>query len=185
MFLLNKLIQLREKVHPDHEKPFLEHLEDLRTMITRVVITLLVSMIICFSFQKQLMEVLRRPVEKVWITQLEAKLPQSKEVAPRPLDVDMWEAAKATERAAASLVPEQRALFYDSLEDPTLVFHARSAGLLRAALALPENKRAGFLDALDVEPDLKEQVKALQITAPSPEIDNRGNLRLMSALRPT
>ena len=112
MYLLKKVIQLREKSHPDHEKPFLEHLEDLRVMITRIVITLLISMIACFSFQKQLMEVLRRPVEQVWITQLEAKLPKTVEEAPRPLDVAMWEQAKAVERGAAGLEPAQRALFY-------------------------------------------------------------------------
>ena len=127
MYLLNKVIQLREKSHPDHEKPFLEHLEDLRTMITRVVLTLLISMVICFTFQKQLMEVLRRPVEQVWMTQLQAKLPQDKDVAPRPLDVDMWEAAKAVERAAAALDPGQRALYYQSLADEELEFHAKSA----------------------------------------------------------
>jgi Sec-independent protein secretion pathway component TatC len=55
MYLLKKVIQLRENSHPDHEKPFLEHLEDLRTTITRVVVTLVISMIICFAFNKNLM----------------------------------------------------------------------------------------------------------------------------------
>lgn len=185
MYLLKKVIQLREKSHPDHEKPFLEHLEDLRVMITRIVITLVVSMVICFTFQEQLMEVLRRPVEQVWITQLEAKLPKSTEDAPRPLDVDTWEKAKSLEHAAAALDPAQRELFYQSLADETLAFHAKSAGLLRAALALPEDKRDGFLAALNGPEDLKKQVKALVKTAPSPEVDNRGNLKLMSALKPT
>lgn len=185
MYLLKKVIQLRENSHPDHEKPFLEHLEDLRAMITRVVITLLLSMVICFTFQKQLMEVLRRPVEQVWITQLEAKLPQTTEQAPRPVTVDRWEEAKATEHAAAGLDAAQRESFYQSLPDQELVFHAKSAGLLRASLALPEDKRAAFLDALDVSPEMKRQVLALVKTAPSPEVENRGNLKLMSALRPT
>ena len=154
-------------------------------MITRVVITLVISMLICFTFQKQLMEVLRRPVEKVWITQLENKLPQTKEQAPRPVSVEVWEEAKAAERAAAGLDGAQREVFYQSLPDQELVFHAKSAGLLRASLALPEDKRAAFLDSLDVSPDLKRQVLALVKTAPSPEVDNRGNLKLMSALRPT
>jgi sec-independent protein translocase protein TatC len=185
MYLLKKVIQLRENSHPDHEKPFLEHLEDLRIMITRVVITLVISMVICFTFQKQLMEVLRRPVEEVWITQLENKLPQTKEQAPRPVSVEVWEEAKAAERAAAGLDAAQREVFYQSLPDQELVFHAKSAGLLRASLALPEDKREAFLDSLDVSPDLKRQVLALVETAPSPEVDNRGNLKLMSALRPT
>ncbi len=184
MYLLKKVIQLRENSHPDHEKPFLEHLEDLRVMITRIVITLLISMTVCFLFQKQLMEVLRRPVEQVWITQLREKLPQDTAVAPKPLDVDAWEKAKTLEHAASALDAEQRALFYQN-NDPTLVFHAKAVALLRAALALPEEKRAAFLAAIDVPADLKRQVEALVKTSPSPESDSRGNLRLMSALKPT
>jgi sec-independent protein translocase protein TatC len=184
MFLLKKIIQLRENSHPDHEKPFLEHLEDLRVMITRVVLTLLISMTVCFIFQKQLMDLLRQPVERVWIHQLETKLPGKPGSAPKPLDVERWEQAKSIERAAASLEPGEREAFYQAC-DPELAFHARSVALLRAALALPEDKRTGFLDGLAVPGDLTRQVRVLLQTAPSPEVDNRGNLRLMSALRPT
>lgn len=184
MYLLKKVIQIREKSHPDHEKPFLEHLEDLRVMITRIVITLLVSVVICFTFQKQLMEVLRRPVERVWISQQEAKLPPGDRGTKRALDVDVWEEAKTLERAASALDSEARDSFYSS-SDPDLAFHAKSVALLRAALALPEEKRTKFLNSLDAPADLKSQVETLLITAPSPEVDSRGNLRLMSALRPT
>jgi sec-independent protein translocase protein TatC len=184
MYLLKKVIQLRENSHPDHEKPFLEHLEDLRIMITRVVITLMISMTVCFLFQKQLMEVLRRPVEQVWITQLREKLPQDTKAAPKPLDVDEWEKAKTLEHAASALDAEQRGIFYQN-NDPELVFHAKAVALLRATLALPEGKRAAFIAALDAPADLKQQVDALVKTAPSPESDSRGNLRLMSALKPT
>jgi sec-independent protein translocase protein TatC len=184
MYLLKKVIQLRENTHPEHEKPFLEHLEDLRVMITRVVITLMLSMVLCFLFQKQLMEVLRRPVEQVWMNQLRMKLPQDETQAPKPLDVDLWEKAKTVEQAARGLEPEQRALFYQN-HGPELEFHARSVALLRAVLALPEAARTGFLKTLDAPEPLKRQVEALVKTAPSPETDGRGNLRLMSALKPT
>ena len=83
MYLLKKVIQLREHSHPDHEKPFLEHLEDLRTMITRVVITLVISMIICFAFNNRIMEFFRHPVDQVLVTQLEATLPDRR---PAPAD---------------------------------------------------------------------------------------------------
>jgi sec-independent protein translocase protein TatC len=185
MYLLKKVFQLRESAHPDHEKPFLDHLEDLRVTVTRIVITLLIAMLVCFSFQEKLMEVLRRPVERVWITQLEQKLPQDKKTAPKPLDVETWEEAKSIERAAAGLPDAQRTAFYESLDNEDLVFHARAAGLLRALLVLPEKQRDTFLKAVEVSPDLKLQVKALLVTAPSPEVDNRGNLKLMSALKPT
>lgn len=184
MYLLKKVIQLRENSHPDHEKPFLEHLEDLRIMITRIVLTLLVSVIVCFTFQKQLMEVLRRPVEQVWITQLEEKLPQKKSEAPRPLDVDTWEKAKTLEHAAAGLDATQRDAFYQSL-DEEMAFHAKSVALLRAVLALPEETHESFLSELDAPEEMKKQVAALIKGAPNPEVDGRGNLRLMSALKPT
>jgi sec-independent protein translocase protein TatC len=185
MYLLKKVIQLRESSHPDHEKPFLEHLEDLRTMITRIVITLVISMVVCFAFQKQLMEVLRRPVEQVWITQLDAKLPKSSTEIPRPLNVDTWESAKRLEHAVSGLNAEQREVFFKSIGDADLVFHVRAVGLLRALLAVPENGRAAFLDALDLRADLRKQVEVLAKTMPSPELEQRGNLKMMSALKPT
>ena len=38
MFFLKKIFQLRDQTNPNAEKPFLEHLEDLRVCITRVVL---------------------------------------------------------------------------------------------------------------------------------------------------
>ncbi len=185
MYLLNKIIQLREKTHPDHEKPFLEHLEDLRKMVFRIVFTLLISMIVCFTFQKHLMEILREPVEQVWKLQVEARLPQTPEQAPRVLSVDQWEAAKKLEKAALGLGEVQRQAFYAAQEDQELVFHARSAGLLRAVLALPEDQRDPFLSTPEVGDELKRQVLALAKLGPNPEVDQRGNLKQMSALKPT
>ena len=185
MNLIKKVIQLRESSHPDHEKPFLEHLEDLRAMITRIVITLVISMVVCFAFQKQLMELLRRPVEQVWITQLDAKLPKSSTEIPRPLNVDIWESAKQLEHAASGLDAEQREVFFKNLGDADLVFHVRAVGLLRALLAVPENRRAAFLDAMDLRPGLREQVEVLAKTMPGTELEQRGNLKMMSALKPT
>ena len=185
MFLLKKVIQLRESSHPDHEKPFLEHLEDLRAMITRIVITLLISMVVCFAFQKQLMEVLRRPVEQVWITQLDAKLPKSSTEIPRPLNVDIWESAKRLEHAASGLDDGQREIFFKSIGDADLAFHARSVSLLRALLEVPDNGRAAFLDGLDLRADLRKQVEVLAKTMPGTDLEQRGNLKMMSALKPT
>ena len=96
MYLLKKVFQLRDKANPDMEKPFLEHLEDLRIMITRVVLTLVIAMVACFAFQKQVMDVLREPVENVWAVKSAEKLPDDFEVAD-------WEPAKELERAALAL----------------------------------------------------------------------------------
>lgn len=185
MYVLKKIIQFRENSHPDHEKPFLEHLEDLRTMIMRIVVTLVISMVLCFAFQKQLMEVLRRPVERVWTTQLDAKLPKSSTEIPRPLNVEIWESAKRLEHAAAGLNAEQREVFFKNLGDSDLVFHARAVGLLRALLAVPESGRAAFLEGLNLRADLRKQIEVLAKTMPGTELEQRGNLRMMSALKPT
>jgi sec-independent protein translocase protein TatC len=182
MYLLKKVIQLRENSHPDHEKPFLEHLEDLRVMVTRVVITLVISMIVCFAFNKNLMEFFRQPVDQVLVTQLKATLPDD---APRPLTVESWGKARKVEHAAMNLTPEQREVFYRSLGDDDLSFQAESISLLRAANALPEEKRDAFVNSLGGSDELKLQVKALLRTKPNTDSDAQGNLRMMSALRPT
>jgi sec-independent protein translocase protein TatC len=181
MYLLKKVIQLREKSHPDHEKPFLEHLEDLRIMITRVVITLVISMIACFAFNNKLMEFFRHPVDQVLVTQLKASLPAD---APRPLTVDRWEETRKVEHAAMNLAPEQRDSFYQALADPELVFHAKSVSILRAALALPEAKREAFVNSLPENDEFKLQVKALIRTKPQTDSDIHGSLKMMSALKP-
>jgi sec-independent protein translocase protein TatC len=182
MYLLKKVIQIRENSHPDHEKPFLEHLEDLRVMITRVVITLLVSMIVCFVFNKKIMEFFRQPVDQVLVNQLDATLPKD---APRPPTVEIWGEARKVEHAAMHLAPEQREAFYQTLGDAELVFHAKSIGLLRAALILPERKREAFVDSLNESDDFKLQLKALIRTKPNTDSDAQGNLKMMSALKPT
>lgn len=187
MYLLKKVFQIRDHANPDHEKPFLEHLEDLRVMITRIVVTLLISMIACFSFQEQLMNVLRQPVETVWQTHLANQLPKKANGAARPVDVKTWERAKEVERAAAALPEADRAAFFSSLNDPELRFHAESAAIYRAVLLLPEERRADFLKSLEDRAELSTQVQALlsMPSRPSAEIDSRGNLKLMSALKPT
>ena len=182
MNLLKKIIALREHSHPDHEKPFLEHLEDLRTMIFRIVVTLVVSMILCFSFNNRLMQFFRHPVDEVLLTQTKATLPTD---APRPLDVEKWESARKVEHAAANLSAPQRELFYQSLGSDELVFQARAVSLYRAAQALPEDKRDGFVNSLAETDEFKQQIKALLRTKPTTDSDSKGNLRMMSALKPT
>lgn len=66
--LLQKVFKVREKVamnlggKGDEEKPFLDHLEDLRKMIVRMAVTLLVSTIITFCFYDKLFEIVKMPL---------------------------------------------------------------------------------------------------------------------------
>ncbi len=65
--MLNKVFKARDKFalnlgKGDEEKPFLEHLEDLRTMILRMAITLIVSTIGTFVFYKELYQAILYPL---------------------------------------------------------------------------------------------------------------------------
>ena len=182
MYLLKKAIELREKSHPDHEKPFLEHLEDMRVMIIRIVVTLIIAMIACFAFNNKIMGFFRRPVEQVLLTEMAATLPDH---APRPLTTDLWKEAVKVEHSATGLNPEQREVYYRFLKDDNVVFHAKSISLLRAAMSLPEERRENFVASLNEPSELKDQIKSLLKSKPNTETQAHGNLNMMSALKPT
>ena len=66
--ILNKVFKIREKValnlnKEDEEKPFLEHLDDLRTMFVRIFTTLIISIIITFVFNQQLLDLIMVPLQ--------------------------------------------------------------------------------------------------------------------------
>ncbi|MBX7211853.1 MAG: twin-arginine translocase subunit TatC [Verrucomicrobiaceae bacterium] len=66
--LLKKLFKMRDKLamdlgKPDEEKPFLEHLEDLRTMLVRMAVTLLIFVIGTFFFYKELFHMIMLPLK--------------------------------------------------------------------------------------------------------------------------
>lgn len=186
MYLLKKVFELREKAHPDHEKPFLDHLEDLRVMVTRVVITLLISMIACFAFQDDLMRILRAPVENVILSKQMETMPDGE--AHKDIKVptvEIWNEAKDVERIAASLGEEQRKSFYKALAKPDMEFHARSVTLLRAAKALPEAKRSDFVKGLGESDAMTRQLIALMESDPNLEPGAGSSSRMLSSLGPT
>lgn len=45
------------------EMPFLDHLEDLRKMFFKIMITLIVSMTVCFTFNTKLLDLIRLPMQ--------------------------------------------------------------------------------------------------------------------------
>jgi Tat protein translocase TatC len=80
-WLFSKVIKIREKVssdlgQQDVEKPFLEHLEDLRTMLVRIAGTLAIFVIGTFIFYDRLWGIITYPVHlaglegKITFTQL-------------------------------------------------------------------------------------------------------------------
>lgn len=177
MFLLKKVFQLRDKANPEHEKPFLDHLEDLRVMVTRIVITLLVSMLVCFSFRDKLMEIIRKPVDEVM------KVHQAS-LLPGTIDSEKWEAAKKIERAAVALKPPLGEKHLAHFDDETLRL-VNIVRLLRAVTVLPEDQRAGFLAAAGADDPTAKDVLYMLEKGASPDVDSRGNLQIMSVLNPT
>jgi len=66
---LNKVFKVREKVAlnltpEDEEKPFLDHLEDLRKMFVRIAVTLIITVLCTFGFNKFLTDTILKPY--VW-----------------------------------------------------------------------------------------------------------------------
>ena len=67
--ILSKLFKAREKIaidltKTDEEKPFLEHLDDLRTMLVRIAVTLLIATLATFGFNKALTDLMLKPYVK-------------------------------------------------------------------------------------------------------------------------
>ncbi|WP_435894557.1 twin-arginine translocase subunit TatC [Oceaniferula spumae] len=187
--MLKKIFQLRDKTHQDEEKPFLEHLEDLRVVITRLVLTLVIAMSVCFVFRNELMEIIRRPVEQVWQVSQQDKMPKG----PVPLDLDTWEMAKKAARDISSFTPAQREHYYKLLDpdgERNLKFHTETVVFYRAAIDMENTNGKGeeFIEGLPgLEPELKEQLTALMVEGKQPDaaVDSRGKLVLMQALNPT
>ena len=189
MFLLKKLFQLRDKTHDDDEKPFLEHLEDLRTVITRVVLTLLIAMGVCFAFRNELMEIIRRPVEQVWLVSQKEKMPEGRV----KLDLESWELAKKAERDTADFSSGQRDYYFQHIDPEdklNLKFHTDSVRYYRAAIDMENTNKSGmeFIDGFPgISDDMRAQLQALidEKKRPDAAVDSRGKLVLMQALNPT
>ena len=184
MFLLKKIFQLRDHANSDAEKPFLEHLEDLRVTITKIVVTLVISMTACFTFQDKLMGILRKPVEKVWYLHQETLLPAKSDLT-KPLTVEIWEKSKKLEHAAAPLTDSEREVLYRAVGDGDLVFHARAAALLRSVLIVEEAKRDRYIGSLSVDGEMQQELRALLASKANPEMESMTNAQRMSALKPT
>ena len=182
MFFLKKIFQLRDQSNPSAEKPFLEHLEDLRVSITRIVLTLLISTIACFIFRNELMDIIRRPVTQVWEQGEQSALKDT------GIDLDKWEAAKTIAEVFNKLEEKDRAHYLQTFENPDEILNnIRIVNLFRAALTLKnEEEQKTFIESHSgLDESLRNKVLALIDGGPSPRVDARGKLVLMQALKPT
>ncbi len=62
---LRNFFKFREVPDSETAKPFLEHLEDLRWTVVKMVITLFAAMILCFAFREQLVQIMQRPLHDI------------------------------------------------------------------------------------------------------------------------
>jgi len=178
MILLQKVFKLRDDANPDMEKPFLEHLEDLRVMITQIVLTLLFSTIGCFVFQAQVMDILRKPVENVWAETVKATMPKEVEVAD-------WEKAKQVlDRSVYAKADEENE--YLGLFDEEIQRLVEVVRTLRLSKPLPEGARAEFIKAAAENgrgpTNLLDELIKLEA---EPDSVAGADLTMMSSLKPT
>ena len=88
--LLSKVFKVREKValnlgKPDEEKPFLDHLDDLRSMLVRMAMTLLISTLVTFGFNQRLTDFVQQPY--VWgMTSADAAIKEAIKADPASVD---------------------------------------------------------------------------------------------------
>jgi len=185
MYFLQKVFQLRDQTNPEAEKPFLEHLEDLRICITRMMVALIIATVTCFIFRAELMEIIRRPVEQVWIDSQRDALDKGQSgISP-----EQWEIAKQAAEVAYLLDPEQRELFFDKKSggDDALRENVLAVYYFRAALSIDDKEaRREFVEKLpNLDEKVRKKVLGLMVGLPNAEIDARGKIVLMQALKPT
>jgi len=182
MFFLTKLFQLRDNSNPEAEKPFLAHLEDLRITVTRIVLTLSISTLVCFFFNNELMDVLRKPIEEVWVMKHEETLPED-------IPLEDWEKALSFASVSPTLEaqhPQLAEKWWQDLDEERLRPLTRAAIVYRASMLLPEEKRVPFIEQL---PESEQATRDLSLRLleklPAADLNASGNLRLMSSLKPT
>lgn len=159
------------------EMTFLEHLEDLRRTILRICITTLVSMLACFAFAPEMLDLLRKPVEQVWSSHESAHLPGG-------IDVHNWLAAKELERVRRALEPAARALLEDRFAAEVREL-ADVLPLLRAAATLPAQEQGEYLCRACASPRMLELAEALRESrADLHDEHSRAEPQIMGAFQP-
>lgn len=155
MFLLKQVFRLREKsMENQAEQGFLDHLEDLRKTITKIVVTLLLSTLLCFSFADEIMHFLRLPVEAVWSE-------YEKQHLPKDISAADWQQARSCNAVLTQLPAWQKGLYEQNLSEEMRKLMLAQVSY-DAWASLPSSGQKEFLDALLKRNfDLHQTVKQL------------------------
>lgn len=181
MFWLRQLFRVREhlQISPTENEGYMgiiDHLEELRRTIICMVSTLLVAMVLCFGFSDEVMDVLRRPVDKVWQEHESKHLPAG-------INATEWIQAKSL-AAVRSQLPADTAEQLNAQFPATVRELADIVPLLHAAALLPQESQADWLSSAVPE---EARAKALALHASGAELkegQGRAALKLMGAFRP-
>jgi len=139
--LRDKLSRKRNILLEDEEKPFLEHLDDLRTMLMRIVITLLVSVTLCFSFNSWLFKTVKYPLE---IAGLASAAEQN---LPEGISQEQWKSIHSAARGASVLEGASREFYFSkAVPDPKLRAYAEAMLIYHAADLLPAEQQTPYLE---------------------------------------
>ena len=151
--LRDKLTNKRKNLHQDDEKPFLEHLEDLRKTLMKVTITLLIALFGSMIWYKEFFDIVKLPAKWAGLALVEDKN------KPEEFDEKRWDKVKETARAVQGLSESQRGAYYTALGDPKLRVEAEAMLIYKASW--------NFAQTLDKDGAKRE------LPAESPEIAQR------------
>jgi sec-independent protein translocase protein TatC len=145
--LRDQLTRKRHALTNDEEKPFLSHLEDLRKTLTRIVLTLVFSVVACFVFNEWFFDLVRDPLRRAGLEEpKERKLPEAILALPAGDQQRTWWRIHNAARGAAALEGEQRRLFMEvAAPDPLTRQLAEAVLLHHAASMVPEKLRDDYL----------------------------------------
>ena len=140
--LRDKLSRKRNVLMEDEEKPFLEHLDDLRKMLMRIVTTLLVSVTLCFVFNEWFFKVVQYPMERAGLASAQERN------LPPGLTLEQWKQVHGAARGAAVLQGAGRELFLSkAVPDARLRAYAEAMLVYHTADLLPVGEQPGYMEA--------------------------------------
>ena len=145
--LRDQIARKRNQLTMDEEKPFLSHLEDLRKTLTRMILTLITGVILCFAFNEWFFAIVRDPLRRAGLeAPRERNLPAVVAALPESQQQPTWWRIHNAARGAAALEGPQRQLFLDSVAPTPLDRQLTNAVLLHhTASILPEADRKAYL----------------------------------------
>ncbi len=108
--LRDKMLRKRKRLNFDEEKPFLEHLEDLRQTLTRIIVTLLVSMTASMFWYKEFVEVVKWPAKKAGLD-----IAEDKSRPPAFENSQEWENVKHVARSCVALTESARRAYLETV----------------------------------------------------------------------